>query len=107
MFLHGQFPKNNACHTCDVRLCVNPLHIFDGSQVENMRDMVAKGRHGTATTPGLQAGERNANSKISDADVEQIRSLYATGQYKQRELAQQFGVNQNHISRIIRKEARK
>lgn len=34
----------DACHTCDVTLCVNPRHIWPGSRAENMTDALAKGR---------------------------------------------------------------
>jgi hypothetical protein len=37
-------PGMYACHTCDVRLCVNPAHIWIGTPSQNMQDASAKGR---------------------------------------------------------------
>lgn len=48
---HGHWPlKGFACHHCDVRRCVNPRHLFDGSARDNVLDCVRKGRWGNGSS---------------------------------------------------------
>lgn len=51
------FPSGKlACHTCDNPSCVNPAHIWPGTQSENLKDCVVKGRHKSVPTTECQRG---------------------------------------------------
>jgi len=81
-------------HTCDIPACVNPDHLFLGTDEDNMHDMMAKGRHVAF------AGEANAMSKLSEAAVRNIRSRtieYGTIS----SLAREFGVSRRAIRFVI------
>lgn len=69
MIYRGSIPDGiNVCHRCDNPSCVNPDHLFLGTQSDNMSDMHAKGRH-KAVRP---IGVRNKASKLTE---EQVRSV--------------------------------
>jgi len=63
-------------HRCDNPLCVNPDHLFVGSQADNVHDMMTKGRD---CHPNPAIGERNGNSKLTIPQVLSIRRLLASG----------------------------
>lgn len=85
-------------HKCDNTICVNPEHLFLGTQSENVRDKVAKLRQ--------PHGERHWNASLSNDVIRDMRELYGTGQYLQKELSEKFGVSKQHVSRIINSERR-
>jgi len=85
-------------HRCDVPGCVNPAHLFLGTKADNMRDCVAKGRFVQRPAP---PGEGHHLAKLTDANVLEIRKLYAAGGISQRKLGERFGVAQTNISLIV------
>lgn len=67
----GAIPEGSlVLHKCDNRRCVNPAHLFLGSQLDNMQDMAKKGRDIN------RVGSKNPNAKLSDTDVFDIYDFY-------------------------------
>ncbi len=98
--VHGAIPTGLfVCHTCDVRNCVNPAHLFLGTALENNRDAAAKGRsrHGP-----IRRGEECPNSKITEHDVREIKRIYRQGGISQEAIGRTFGITQASVSQIVR-----
>lgn len=89
--------KLHCLHKCDNRKCVNPLHLFSGTNLDNVRDKVNKGRCYT----GYQKGECNGASKLKDKDVIEIRKLHKNKKYSTIKLGKIYGVHRSTISYIV------
>lgn len=87
-------------HACDNPSCHNPDHLLAGTQQENMADCIARGRGNRRAL----RGDAHPATRISEDDAERIRERYRAGGVLQRELAEEFGVAQSHISKIVRGE---
>lgn len=85
----------DACHTCDVRLCVNPDHLYEGTRRQNMADATARGRH------NKPSGERHWRSKLTDREVAAMREAAASGAAYSL-LALRYRVHPATVSRIVR-----
>ena len=89
----GHDPSDReAAHRCGTPSCLNPDHLYWATPAQNGAD---KRVHGTGK------GTRNGRSKLSEADVDEIRRRYAAGE-TQVALAAVFPVNQSTISQIVR-----
>jgi hypothetical protein len=64
-------PTKDVCHRCDIRRCINPFHLFQGTRLENMQDAVRKDR--------IQKGEDRPLSKLTVITVKQAYTLRQQG----------------------------
>lgn len=75
----GAWPTKDILHSCDNPPCVRLAHLFEGTSVDNVRDMDAKGRRGL--------------KKLTRADVERIRG----GGERIVDLARELGVSTSTV----------
>ena len=89
----GKIPDDLlVCHTCDVKNCVNPNHLFLGTQQENVDDMIKKGRANKAK------GSKSGNAKLNESQARVIKKLLASISVK--EVAGLFSASKNTVHRI-------
>lgn len=80
-------------HRCDTPPCVRPDHLFLGTDADNHRDAVSKGRQAR--------GERSGSAKLTAEHVQAIRARYAAGDGTMASLAREYGVGSPSISNIV------
>lgn len=122
----GHIPTGvSVLHSCDNRSCVRPDHLFLGTQLENVNDMMKKGRghkargdlnasrlypekrprgdtHPFRLHPELHAqGERAANAKLKEGQVIEIRRSWEARELSQHALARKYGVTLTTVNSIV------
>jgi len=80
-----------VCHKCDNPLCVNPNHLFLGTELDNMKDMVSKNRSAK--------GSHHSQAKLNETSVKEIKKLLKQ-QLSHSEIAKLYDVKREAISKI-------
>lgn len=91
-------PGLNICHHCDVPQCVNPAHLFAGTQADNVADMMRKGRYVRGRWP---KGSECRHAKLTEGEVKEILTALSAGR-TQRDIAGRYGISQTMVGYIGR-----
>lgn len=78
-----------VCHKCDVRLCINPDHLFVGTHDENLKDAARKGR--------IRRGPSHSKAKLTVAQVKDIKAR----RMGSRRYSELYGVSRSTIQQIF------
>jgi hypothetical protein len=93
IFSNGDIPAGmDVCHTCDVRNCCNPRHLWLGTAAENMADCKAKGRQ--------TKGAMNKHATMTDEQVLELRRefrFYGPRKTNARELARRYNLGETAV----------
>jgi hypothetical protein len=114
----GEIPDGLwVLHHCDNPSCVNPAHLWLGTQTDNMQDMAKKGRGGHITHPERVSrganngrcthperypiGSRCSHAKLTEESVEEIKARYGLGSVTIRQLAAEFEVSFSAVQQLL------
>ena len=87
-------PKIQVCHSCDVRHCCNPNHLWKGTNADNMADRNRKNRQARLK------GESNGFSILTERQVRIILTSSLSGKH----LSGKFNTSNSNISMIRRRK---
>lgn len=85
-----------VCHSCDNKSCINPAHLFLGTNRDNILDAVKKGIHGK----NLHRGTRHYRSLVQETDIILIRRL-AAKRFSHGQIADLFDMTRRNVTKIV------
>jgi len=92
--VYGDVEGFFVCHKCDNPACVNPVHLFVGTHMDNVRDSMAKGRR--------LEGEKHGGHKLTLPQVLEVRSNYFRRVKGIRQMAKELKVTQGTLYCVVR-----
>jgi len=93
----GKIPDGmHVLHKCDNRFCVNPNHLFIGTNLDNIKDRLSKNRPKTGCV-----GEKSGRAILSEVDVNNIRAIKKYCKCTQQQLADIYNVSKSCINHAI------
>lgn len=101
---HGEFDKELfVCHHCDNPPCVNPEHLFLGTNSDNQLEWNSKFEHvkGYKCKPHNYRGYIHHHTKLGEKEVRLIKEKYIPWKYGCLKLAREFGVSRQRITQIL------
>lgn len=112
----GEIPtKIQVLHKCDNRLCVNPEHLFLGTNKDNVDDKIKKGRNthqsGKKWAEFIRSvqprGEKSKCAKLTDDQVKEMRKAYVKGSSTNgtTALSKRYKVPCSHVWSIVNRKA--
>lgn len=96
LLTHKSLPPQGmcVCHSCDNRACVNPAHLWLGTDADNNRDMRVKGRAKHVT------GEDHGGARLTWTQIREARALFKAG-HKIADIARRYGMHRGNMCRIV------
>jgi len=88
------------CHHCDNKKCIRPSHLFQGTQTDNMRDMMQKNR---ANNTVKAKGSRHHMSKLKEEEARLLLFLARRTNLSHRKLGLMFRISQATANKIIKR----
>lgn len=98
--VNGPIPGGlDVLHRCDNPPCVNYGHLYAGTNSDNIKDRMARGRSAHIT------GASHPSSKLTAEQVLAIRTRYAAGGISQPALGREYDISQSHVGRLIHRQS--
>lgn len=93
-------------HECDTPSCVNPAHLFLGTNEDNVKDMMTKGRHISGGTlcgnnGKWPRGEKHHAAKMNPSKIQELKTLRANGS-SYTDLSTRFNIGLSTIFKILK-----